>query len=104
VVETPFVEKSLAMLRDLRERLPPEAHDLYGPVFGLSERHRPKGMPAERVADAVAHALLARRAKHRYLVGSDARIVSLFRRLPGRLRDRLIARHLPGYGDRRGGR
>jgi NAD(P)-dependent dehydrogenase (short-subunit alcohol dehydrogenase family) len=100
VVETPFLEKSLAILREKREKLPPEAHELYGPVFGLSERHKHKhhAIPAERVAKAVEHALFSRRPKLRYLVGAEAKSVPVFRAMPARFRDWLIAKHLPKYG------
>jgi NAD(P)-dependent dehydrogenase (short-subunit alcohol dehydrogenase family) len=100
VVETPFLEKALAKLREKREKLPPEAHDLYGSIFGLSERHRHKhhGIPADRVARAVEHALFSRRPKLRYLVGAEAKSVPVFRAMPARLRDWIIAKHLPKYG------
>ena len=100
VVETPFLEKSLAILREKRGKLPPEAKELYGPVFGFSERnkHKHHAIPAERVAKAVEHALFSRRPKLRYLVGAEAKSVPVFRAMPARLRDWLIAKHLPKYG------
>jgi NAD(P)-dependent dehydrogenase (short-subunit alcohol dehydrogenase family) len=97
-VDTPIREKVLATLRKAREAFPPEAHELYGPVFGLAERQQRRGIPAERVAEAVEHALFARRPRSRYLVGADARFLSVLRRLPVGLRDWLIARELPRYG------
>ena len=57
-----------------------------------------ESIPAERVAKAVAHALLSKRPKTRYLVGTDARIqAALAAAVPDRINDRLIARqmHLP---------
>ncbi len=47
---------------------------------------------ADRVADAVVHALTARRPRTRYLVGPDARVRALLRFLPDRWRDRLVVR------------
>ena len=57
-----------------------------------------RAIPAERVAKAVTHALLSKRPKTRYLVGTDARIqAALAAVVPDRITDRLIARqmHLP---------
>jgi NAD(P)-dependent dehydrogenase (short-subunit alcohol dehydrogenase family) len=76
----------------------------------VSERYRPrieafraraaararKAAPADRVAQAVEHALTSGRPKTRYLVGRDARIRAAIERLPDRLRDRVLARALLG--------
>jgi NAD(P)-dependent dehydrogenase (short-subunit alcohol dehydrogenase family) len=76
----------------------------------VSERYRPrveafrthaaaraaKAAPADRVAQAVEHALTASRPKTRYLVGRDARIRAAIERLPDRLRDRVLSRALLG--------
>jgi NAD(P)-dependent dehydrogenase (short-subunit alcohol dehydrogenase family) len=97
-VDTPLREKAIATLRKARKAFPPEASELYGPVFGLAERQQRRGIPAERVAEAVEHALFARRPKRRYRVGPDAMIVSVFRKLPAGLRDWLIAKQFPAYG------
>jgi hypothetical protein len=52
-----------------------------------------RGVPPEKVAEAIGHALTAKRPKTRYLVGSDARMTLLMRRLlPDRVRDRIVAR------------
>jgi NAD(P)-dependent dehydrogenase (short-subunit alcohol dehydrogenase family) len=97
VIDTPIWDKGAETLRNIREELPQEAHDYYGPVFGLTEKSEHRGIPAERVAEVVEHALCARRPKIRYLVGSDAKVVSFFRKLPARLRDKLISKKLPKY-------
>ncbi len=96
-VDTPMFEKGLATLRKARETYPPEVRELYGPVFGFSERHEPKTIPADRVARAVEHALLSRRPKRRYLVGPEAKAVPVLRRIPVAVRDWLIAKHFPDY-------
>ncbi len=100
VIATPIWSKSLAAAERVIESLPPEAHVLYGPVTDFMRRRAASGagIPADRVARAVAHALLARRPRTRYLVGTDARVGALLARLPDRLRDRLLARTLPRYG------
>ncbi len=55
-----------------------------------------KAAPADRVAQAVEHALTASRPKTRYLVGRDARIRAALERLPDRWRDRILSRALLG--------
>jgi NAD(P)-dependent dehydrogenase (short-subunit alcohol dehydrogenase family) len=97
-VDTPIREKVIATLRKARQAFPPEVHELYGPILGLSERQQRRGIPAERVAEVVEHALFARRPKRRYTVGTDAKIVSALRKLPVGFRDWLIARQFPTYG------
>ena len=99
VVETPILGKIVATLKEVREGYPLRAHELYGPVFGLTERHHQRGIPVGRVAKVVEHALLAHRPRRRYLVGPDARIAAIFRKLPAWLRDGIIARCLPKYGE-----
>ena len=90
-------DKGIETLRKVRGELPQEADDLYGPVFGLAEKSGRRGISAERVAEVVEHALCARKPKIRYLVGSDAKSVSFFRKLPARFRDWVISRKLPTY-------
>jgi NAD(P)-dependent dehydrogenase (short-subunit alcohol dehydrogenase family) len=62
----------------------------------LAAARTAKAAPAELVARAVEHALTARRPKTRYLVGRDARMRARLERLPGRIRDRLVAALLGG--------
>lgn len=97
-IDTPIWEKSLAAGDELLESLPGRMMDLYGSLVKRIKdgaRNSAKGaVPAQRVADCVAHALTARRPKTRYLVGKDARIQMLLTWLPDRLRDKLILRML----------
>jgi len=52
-----------------------------------------RGIPPERVAKAIDHALSARRPRTRYLVGLDAKTQARLKAiLPARLVDRLVAR------------
>jgi NAD(P)-dependent dehydrogenase (short-subunit alcohol dehydrogenase family) len=97
VVDTPIYDKVLATLRRAREAYPPEARELYGPVFGLSEKRERRGIRAERVARAVEHGLFARRPKRRYVVGAGAKSISIFGKLPVAFRDWLIAKQFPEY-------
>ena len=97
-VATPMWEKGLAVVDEIVKKFPPQALELYGPVRDVRERFKPHGIPPDQVARAVEHALLARSPKACYLVGRDARILSVIRRLPVGIRDWLIARQLPTYG------
>jgi NAD(P)-dependent dehydrogenase (short-subunit alcohol dehydrogenase family) len=64
---------------------------------GFIAEGRSKGVPPDKVAEAVEHALTASRPKARYLVGPDAKLMGhLVTRLPDRARDALI-----GVGSRR---
>lgn len=94
-VATPLWGKALTAIDKAIQTSPSQAQELYGPVIALRERLKPHGIPPDRVARTVEHALLARRPKARYLVGIDARILALIRRLPVRVRDWLIAQLLP---------
>jgi NAD(P)-dependent dehydrogenase (short-subunit alcohol dehydrogenase family) len=55
-----------------------------------------KAAPADKVADAIEHALTSDKPKTRYLVGRDARLRSSVEKLPDRLRDRILTRSLLG--------
>ncbi len=93
-IATPIWEKSQTQARQTMERLPAEAHALYGPaidaMFAAAEDAEKRGIPPERVAKAVAHALTSKRPRTRYPVGTDARIQMIVAHAPDRLRDRLI--------------
>jgi hypothetical protein len=72
---------------------------LYGPELDRLEaaslKAAARGVPPERIAGAVVHALTAARPKTRYVVGADAKIQAQLRRLlPDRVLDRLVAREL----------
>ena len=96
-IATPIWRKSLASFDQLVQDLPPDFDTQYGSVMAkLRERAAEiGGLPPVEVAQAVAHALTARRAKTRYLIGKRTRMHLWTRWLPDRLRDWLIARKLP---------
>lgn len=99
-IRTPIWEKSLDAIESSMQSWPDQVYRLYGPAMDAA-RHRATsrgGTSAITVARAVEHALTARRPKNRYLVGWDARFVALFRLLPSRLRDWIIATQLPDSG------
>lgn len=95
-IDTPIWEKSLAAGDELLASLPPRMMELYGDLVEKVKRgarESAKGaVPAQRVADCVAHALIAPKPKTRYLVGKDARIQMFLTHLPDRWRDSLILR------------
>lgn len=98
-IHTPIWDKSLDAIEDSMHSWPDRVYQLYGPAMQAARRRATsrRGIPPITVARAVEHALTARRPKNRYLVGWDARFVALFRLLPSRLRDWIIATQLPGY-------
>ena len=96
-VATPIWEKGKESAEAIRRGLTPEEERLYGDrvarIAKVLEKVGARGVPPEKVAEAVVHALTAKRPKTRYLVGADARVTLLMRRLvPDRIRDRIVAR------------
>lgn len=97
-IATPIWQTSIAAAEAIAEEFPPEAHEYYGEtmdrVRGVVADNDRTGLDPEAVARVVEHALTARTPRTRYLVGRDARLRALIRRLPDRLRDRLIEKRL----------
>jgi len=96
-VATPIWGKGKESAEAIQNRLTPEEEGLYGDKVArmgkVLEKVGARGVPPEKVADAVARALTDKRPKTRYLVGADARMTLLMRRvLPDRVRDRIVAR------------
>jgi NAD(P)-dependent dehydrogenase (short-subunit alcohol dehydrogenase family) len=76
--------------------LPQESESIYGDVPKILRNALAQGkrnaIPAERVADAIHHALTARRPKTRYRVGRDAQAMIMLRAiLPDRAFDSAIS-------------
>jgi NAD(P)-dependent dehydrogenase (short-subunit alcohol dehydrogenase family) len=96
-ITTPIWEKSRALADELIQNLPQRGHDLYGEAIGIARKtiinSGQAGIPPDKVAHVVAHALTARRPKTRYLVGRGLWFAVLFAKfVPDRLRDWLITR------------
>jgi NAD(P)-dependent dehydrogenase (short-subunit alcohol dehydrogenase family) len=96
-VATPIWEKGTAKASELSEKLPPEAHELYGGAIAAMQKAAAetaaRGIPPEDVAKDVAHALTASKPKTRYLVGRDAKMRAWIAKvMPDRVFDRMIAR------------
>ena len=63
--------------------------------LGSIERQGRRGIPAEKVAEAVASALMSERPRARYVVGKDAQAAIFAKRfLPDRLVDALLRRQM----------
>jgi NAD(P)-dependent dehydrogenase (short-subunit alcohol dehydrogenase family) len=95
-VVTPIWDKSIASVQTMMEGIPPERLDRYEPMMqaaresALSKNER--GMPVERVVEAVMRALTARRPKaHHIIGGSSRRMYWLTKFMPWSVRDRLFA-------------
>jgi NAD(P)-dependent dehydrogenase (short-subunit alcohol dehydrogenase family) len=58
-------------------------------IMEMTQTEERAGIPAERVADAILHALTAQRPRENYLIGS-AKAASVLAALPSRLRDRIL--------------
>ena len=96
-VATPIWDKSVSAAVELRKGLPPEAEERYGAAADKTQKFAEatgrRGIPPEKVAEKVAHALMSRQPKARYMVGPDARAQAVgFALLSDRARDRLMAR------------
>lgn len=95
-IATPFWGKGTEQVDQVLSSMSPEQLQVYeGPARAAAEGARKaeeRGIPPDRVAKAVEHALTSSRPKTRYLVGVDARIQATVRKwLPDRLIDRVVA-------------
>jgi len=94
VISTPIWDTSAQVADANLARMPAETITHYGRALDALRARAKRGihgLPPEKVADAVAHALTARRPRIRYVVGNDARSRILLQwALPTRLRDRII--------------
>jgi NAD(P)-dependent dehydrogenase (short-subunit alcohol dehydrogenase family) len=94
-VQTAIWDKGDVAVEQLERALRGESRERYGWLVdqsrGFIDEGRQKGVPADRVAKAVEHALTARRPKARYLVGPDAKLLGhVVSRAPDRLRDAMV--------------
>lgn len=93
-VKTPIWAKGRASRDRLLAMLGPVATEHYGDVlealFRATEQEERIGMPVERVANAILHALTSRHPRARYLLGAQARAGSVVALLPAAVRDRIF--------------
>jgi NAD(P)-dependent dehydrogenase (short-subunit alcohol dehydrogenase family) len=96
-IDTPIWERGSANAEEIEARAHPEQEALYGKAIAgfrkvvqdLAER----GIPPEKVAKEIAHALEADRPRTRYLVGIDAKLQARLKVvIPDRVWDRIVAR------------
>src|SRR4051812_39305998 len=95
-IATPIWEKSSQEAEKVLERLSPELRDLYGKrltkMAKVLERQTKRGVPPDKVAQAVERALTSSRPRTRYLVGDAYVLIAVKTLLPTRLLDRLLYR------------
>lgn len=106
-IATPIWERGQAEVDAIAERTGAGHADLYGEAMeGYREVARKtgeRGIPPEKVAEKVAHALSARRPHVRYLIGADARGQAFAAKfVPTRLLDTIVARATARLGRRAG--
>jgi NAD(P)-dependent dehydrogenase (short-subunit alcohol dehydrogenase family) len=100
-VKTAIWDKAETIVDEIERALDDAGRQRYGWLIdqsrGFTDEGRTKGVDPDRVAQAVEHALTARRPKARYLVGPDAKLYGhVLTRMPDRVRDVLV-----GAGGRR---
>jgi NAD(P)-dependent dehydrogenase (short-subunit alcohol dehydrogenase family) len=98
-VATPIWDKAGGSIEQVRESLPPDAIERYGPVIDsmrtLARDARHGGIPASKVAEAAHHAVFARRAKAEYVIGREARIMKTASNLmPYRTFDKAVLKQI----------
>ena len=95
-IRTPIWEKGLRELDQRIGQWPAAALDLYGDAIprmrAITEKTASRAIAPDAVAKVVERALTASRPRTRYVVGADAKMQALVRRVPDRARDAMIAR------------
>jgi len=96
-IDTPIWGRGTAAADEIGERAGGSQEALYGKAIEryrkLMEKTGERGIPPEKVAAAVEHALSARRPRARYLVGFDAKIQARVKIvIPTPVWDRVVAR------------
>ncbi len=96
-IATPIWERGEREADGFVARATDVQQELYGQSIAayreVARKTGARGIPPERVAKKIAHALTARRSRTRYLVGADARGQAFAKAvLPDRLVDWLVAR------------
>ncbi|HEY6146033.1 MAG TPA: SDR family oxidoreductase [Solirubrobacterales bacterium] len=97
-IDTPIWGRGQDKAAEIEARSP-QTGILYGAAIEkfrkVIEDTAERGIPPEKVAKAITHALESRRPKTRYLVGLDAKVQARIQPLiPTRLFDRIVARQL----------
>jgi NAD(P)-dependent dehydrogenase (short-subunit alcohol dehydrogenase family) len=98
-IATPIWDKSLALADDIEREISPEGAALYKESIEAMRKAAREigdaGIPADEVAKVVEHALSAQKPKTRYVVGRDARIQAIAKKIvPDRQMDRIVSSRL----------
>jgi NAD(P)-dependent dehydrogenase (short-subunit alcohol dehydrogenase family) len=98
-IATPIWDKSGPDFDHLNEAMPDEGRERYGKLIEVGRKiaaaQNRRGIPPEKVAKVVEHALTSSRPRTRYLVGKDAQVRARVESLiPDRVRDKIVARIL----------
>ena len=92
-IKTAIWEKGRSYAAELEERLGPEAMEQYRDQVEATKKgvdtNERIGAPASKTSDAIEHALLSPKPKHRYLVGAPAKLAGPMTRL---LPDKALSR------------
>jgi len=96
-IATPIWDRGQEAVDSIAERARGDHAELYAKAMEsyreVARKTGERGIPAEKVAEKIEHALSARRPRVRYLVGTDARGQALAKKLlPARLLDWVVAR------------
>ncbi len=99
IVRTQVLENSIKAAEDIVQAMPEHAYGLYAPSFraarDVADKIVKSAMPPDEVIKAIIHALTAKKAKTRYIVGRQAKLAAIAGRLlPDRLRDLYLCREM----------
>lgn len=102
VIATPIWEKSSHKALQLAEGLSPQILDYYQKPYQvleeMTQQFNAKGLSPLDVAKVIALALSVKHPKHRYLIGSDAKMRAMSLMLPTSLQDWLLLKLLKHRG------
>lgn len=100
-IKTPIWDKSAELSDQLLHKQSPEINELYGKSYTRVLKYfiqmGQNGIAPQAVADAITHALTAKRAKHNYLIGSDARLLNLMKTFVPEIFHDWISRQILGW-------
>jgi short-subunit dehydrogenase len=100
-VKTRIWEKGRSQVEELRASVGEEMNERYAAGIARTETFiqlaERRGVEPEKVAEAIAHAIMSDRPRTRYLVGVDARVqLAMEKALPTPVTDRLLSK-IMGY-------
>lgn len=99
IIKTQTLDNSLKAAEDIVQALPEHCYKLYAPAIcaarNVADEMFKSAMPSDKVVKAVIHALTAKKAKNRYIIGRYARLAFIAGRfLPDSLRDWYLCRQM----------